>query len=145
MIGNSVSFIDLAAFVYCANLTQVNFLGNAPGVIPNLFLGDINVTVYYLPGTLGWGPTLGGRPTALWSLPYPLILSKSPGFGVQNNEFGFIISWAYNPSVVVEASTNLANPFWAPIKTNTLTDGSAYFNDPDWTQYRARFYRLSAP
>ena len=27
------------------------------------------MTVYYLPGTTGWGPTFGGRPTALWPPP----------------------------------------------------------------------------
>jgi len=33
------------------------------------FEGSTNVTVYYLPGTTGWGPTFAGRPTALWTLP----------------------------------------------------------------------------
>ena len=33
-------------------------------------------------------------------------------------------------TVVVEASTNLANPTWTPLATNTLTSGSAYFSDP---------------
>ena len=31
-----------------------------------MFDGDTNATVYYLPGTTGWGTTFGGRPTALW-------------------------------------------------------------------------------
>ena len=31
-----------------------------------MFSGDNNATVYYLPGTAGWGTTYGGRPTALW-------------------------------------------------------------------------------
>ena len=31
-----------------------------------MFYGDNNATVYYLPGTTGWGTTFGGRPTALW-------------------------------------------------------------------------------
>ena len=42
-------------------------------------------------------------------------------FGVQTNPFGFIISWATNVPVVVEACTNLANPTWSPVDTNTLT------------------------
>jgi hypothetical protein len=31
-----------------------------------VFSHDNNATVYYLPGTTGWGTTYGGRPTALW-------------------------------------------------------------------------------
>ena len=48
-------------------------------------------------------------------------------------------------TVVVEACTNLANPAWHPIGTNTLISGSAYFSDPQWTNYPARFYRLRSP
>ena len=64
---------------------------------------------------------------------------------MQTNGFGFIISWATNVSVVVEACTNLANPIWSPVGTNTLTGGSSYFSDPQWTNYPARFYRLRSP
>ena len=109
-----------------------------------MFSGDNNATVYYLPGTTGWGTTFGGRPTALWFLPNPLILNNGPSFGVQTNGFGFIISWATNTSVVVEACTNLANPVWSPVSTNTLTDGSSYFSDPQWTNYPDRFYRVTS-
>jgi len=45
----------------------------------------------------------------------------------------------------VEASTNLANPTWIPLATNTLTAGSAYFSDPQWTDYPSRLYRLRWP
>jgi hypothetical protein len=68
---------------------------------------------------VGWWPIFGGRPTALWVLPSPLILDGSVGVGT--NGFGFTISWATNVPVVVEASTNLANPFWLPLQTNALT------------------------
>ena len=59
--------------------------------------------------------------------------------------FGFIISWATNVPVVVEACTNLANPVWFPLQTNTLTGGSFYFSDSQWTNYPARFYRFRSP
>ena len=144
-IPNSVTNIGVAAFAYCSGLTGVYFMGNAPSIGMNVFLYDNNATVYYLPGTSGWGPTFGGLPTALWTLPYPLILNNGPSFGVQTNGFGFIISWATNISVVVEACTNLANPVWQPIQTNTLTGGSSYFSDPQWTNYPSRFYSLSSP
>jgi hypothetical protein len=71
-----------------------------------------------------------------------MILDWGPSFGVQTNAFGFIISWATNVSVVVEGSTNLANPTWSPMSTNTLTDGWSYFSDPQWTNHPGRFYRL---
>jgi hypothetical protein len=48
-------------------------------------------------------------------------------------------------TVVVEACTNLANPTWYPLATNTLSGGSAYFSDPQWTDYPTRFYRLRSP
>ena len=108
-------------------------------------LGDNQAIVYYLPGTTGWGATYGGRPTAQWWLPNPVILNIGPGFGGQTNGFGFIISWATNLSVVVEACTNPANPIWSPLQTNTLRSDSLYFSDPQWTNYPARFYRLRSP
>ena len=92
-----------------------------------------------------FGDPFGYRPTALWLLPYPLILNLGRGFGVQTNGFSFIISWATNLSVVVEACTNLVNPSWSPVGTNTLTGGSSYFSDPQWTNFPGRFYRLRSP
>ena len=68
--------------------------------------------------------------------------TSDASFGVRTNQFGFNLDWASGMTVVVEACTNLANPTWHPIGTNTLTTGSAYFNDPQWTNYTARFYRL---
>jgi hypothetical protein len=110
-----------------------------------VFYGDTNATVYYLPGTTGWGTTFGGLPTALSFLPNPLILTSGPGFGVQSDAFGFIISWATNLPVVVEACTNPANHSWSSLKTNALTGGWSYFSDPQWTNYPGRFYRLRSP
>jgi hypothetical protein len=63
---------------------------------------------------------------------------------VQPGGFGFTISWATNVSVVVEAATNLANPVWLPVSINTLTGGTNYFSDPQWTNYPGRFYRALA-
>ncbi len=144
-IPNSVTSIGYYAFDFCTSLTGVYFQGNAPSADSAVFSSANNATVYYLPGTTGWGTAYGGRPTALWLLPNPLILNNGPSFGVQANGFGFIISWATNIPVVVEACTNLATPVWSPVGTNTLTGGSSYFSDPQWTNYPARFYRLRSP
>jgi hypothetical protein len=144
-LPDSVAYLSEATFSYCTSLTAVYFKGNVPSLGNYVFYGDTNATLYYVPGTLGWGATLGGRPTAQWYLPKPVILDFGPSFGVQTNQFGFIISWATNLPVVVEASLNLATPTWSPLATNTLTSGSSYFTDPRWKNYPARFYRLRSP
>jgi hypothetical protein len=106
---------------------------------------DIAPTVYYLPGTTGWGPTSAERPTAPWVLPNPVILDFGPSFGIQTNRFGFIISWATNVPVVVEACTELAQGPWLPVSTNAIPDGWSYFSDPQWANYPSRFYRVRSP
>ena len=144
-IPNSVTSIGDVKFSWCSSLTAVYFVGNAPSFGLFGFWGYDNATVYYLAGTMGWSTTFGGRPTALWHLPTPVIVDFGPSFGVQTNLFGFIISWATNVPVVVEACTDLANPTWSPVATNTLSGGSSYFSDADWTNYPIRFYRLRSP
>jgi hypothetical protein len=141
-IPKSVTSIGRGAFELSANLTTMSFEGNAPNLCDGIFVGSPQVSVYYLPGTTGWIATYSGRPTALWMLPNPVILTTPPAFGIQANQFGFIISWAKNASVVVEASTNLTNPTWSPVSTNTLVGGSSYFSDPGWTNFPSRFYRI---
>lgn len=69
-IPSSITNIDDYAFAFSTNLTALYFKGNAPSLGGDLvFSGDNNATVYYLPGTTGWGTTFGGRPTALWPPP----------------------------------------------------------------------------
>ena len=125
------------------------FYGNAPtnNVDLTVFIGDTNATVYYLPGTTNWGSTLDGRPTVLWN---PQAQTGDGSFGVQTNQFGFNITGSSNLVIVVEAATNLANPVWSPVSTNTLntfvgTNGTSYFSDPQWTNYPTRYYRLRSP
>jgi hypothetical protein len=66
-IGIGVTTISGGAFSQCTNLTSVHFKGNASDIRAYaLFKGDTKATVYYLPGTKGWGPTFGGRPTKVW-------------------------------------------------------------------------------
>ena len=75
----------------------------------------------------------------------PLTQVGVAGPAVRTNQFGFNITGTSNAVVVVEANTNLANPAWSRLGTNILTGGSSYFNDPWWTNYSQRFYRLSLP
>ncbi len=144
-IPDDVHSIWYGVFRDCTNLSSVYFQGNVPSgsSFPFSDVGGSRPTVYYLPGTTGWGRTFGGRPTALWVRPNPVILSGS--VGIQTNQLGFTISWATNNSVVVEASTTLTNPTWSPVATNTLSGGTAYFSDSQWTNYPTRFYRVRSP
>jgi len=141
-IPGSVTSIGDQAFYHCTSLTSVYFRGDAPSLGSSVFDSDNNATVYYLPGTTGWGTTFAGLPTVLWK---PQVQTTDASFGVRTNQFGFNINWASGQIVVVEACTDLANPLWSPVGTNTLTSGSSYFSDPDWTNYPSRFYRLRSP
>jgi len=141
-IGNGVASIGDFAFDCGANLMRVYFQGNAPGLGEAVFDWDYNTTVYYLPGTTGWGTTFGSCPTKLWN---PHVETSDASFGVLDNQFGFTITGNSGLVVVVEANTNLANPLWWPVGTNTLSGGSSYFSDPQSTKYPARFYRLRTP
>lgn len=148
----SITNIGERTFFNCASLAAVYFKGNAIRTDPYVFGADTNVTVYYLPGTTGWGPTFAGRPTAFWRLPYPLVLAFPPGCGVLTNGFGFIVSWATNAEAVVETCTNLTTPAWVPASTNTLLmgldplrNGWFHFSNPEWTNDPSRFYRVRSP
>ncbi|MGC9941777.1 MAG: leucine-rich repeat domain-containing protein [Verrucomicrobiota bacterium] len=133
-----------AAFADCAALLGVYFLGNAPVLgEPDVFDGDSQTIAYYLAGTAGWGSLYGGLTTVMLNLQAPAI--GFAGIGLQNHEFGFTLSGATNLIAVVEACTNLAKPVWIPISTNTLTTGSSYFSDPQWTDFHGRFYRVVSP
>jgi hypothetical protein len=144
-IGANVASIGDWAFDGCPNLSGLYFNGNAPASLgSDVFDGYIGA-VEYLPGTGGWGTTLGGLPTGLWTLPYPLILNSTLASGSRSNQFGFTISWATNRSVVVYASTNLGLASWQPLQTNTQSGGISYFSDPAWTIYPERFYEIISP
>jgi hypothetical protein len=140
--GLPVTSIGDLAFYECTSPTSVYFQGNAPSLGLGVFQDANNATVYYLPGTAGWGTTFGGRPAVLWN---PQVQTSGASFGVRTNRFGFTISGTSGLVIVVEACKNLAHPAWSPVRTNTLTGGSSYFSDAQWTNYPDRFYRLSSP
>ena len=138
-IPGGVTGLPDGVFKYCTALTAIYFQNNAPSLVSTAFDGDYLATVYYVPGTSGWGPTFGGRPTAIW---LPQMRTDLPSFGVHSNQFQFAMSWAPNSVVVVEACTNLGNSGWLAVSTNTLVDGAALFKDAQWTNQARRFYRL---
>jgi hypothetical protein len=78
----------------------------------------------------------------LWN---PHVQTGDATFGVRTNQFGFTITGSSNLVVAVEACERVSSAIWLPVATNTLTGGSSYFSDPQWTNYPARFYRLRSP
>jgi len=139
-LGRSVSTIPTAAFYSCSNLASVYCQGDAPSLGLGVFDVANIVTIYYLPGTTGWSNTFGGRPTVLWN---PQVQPGSSG--IRSNQFGFNITGTSNLVVVIEAATNLVNPTWQPLQTNTLNGLPLYFSDPQWSNYTRRFYRVTWP
>jgi hypothetical protein len=73
-IPKGVTSLGGWGFAYCSNLTSVYFEGDAPSADSTVFDRD-NLTAYYMPGTKGWGLTLGGCPTMLWET-VPIITSQ---------------------------------------------------------------------
>jgi len=140
-IPGSVTNLGDYAFAGCTNLTGAYSKGSAPSQVSEFYVFSDNSTVYYLPGTSGWSNYFAGFPAVLWN---PLIQTADASFGVQNNRFGFNVTGT-NSFTVVAACSNLADPVWVPLTTNTLVSGSFYFSDPQWTNYPNRFYSLQMP
>jgi hypothetical protein len=124
-IPASVSSIGTVAFSGCASLRSVYFLGNAPNVDSTVFSGD-NATVYYLPGTTGWGSTFGGAPTALEAR--PPLLSLIPGLGTVTPSFSNLqpgTNYQLQVSLNLSTWTNSGPPLTA---TNSTMASSQSFN-----------------
>lgn len=113
---------------------------------PDVLLGFSNpLTLRLPPGSTS--PDL----TYLWELNSFTIgasAPSSPWFEAliapveQTNAFGFTISAPVNRAIVVEACSDLDNPIWVPLSTNTPVEGAASFSDQQWTNFSCRFYRL---
>jgi hypothetical protein len=137
-IPRNVTSLGATAFGNCYLLTAVYFQGGAPSVDSSAFNSDTNATVYYLPGTTGWEHWVSPPPAVLWN-PQPQNVA------VQANQIGFTIVGTPDIPIAVAACTNPASPAWSPLQTCTLTNGSIYFTDPDWTNHPTRFYRIRSP
>jgi hypothetical protein len=141
IIPSSVNVIEEDAFGGCLRLESFYFEGNAPRIGSHRLRGAASAILYYLPGTAGWDTLSIEHPLAPWVRPEPVILSGTV-IGRWTNGFGFTISWATNLPVVVEASTNLAEPAWSPISTNNLVNGMSHFTNSGSMSHPRRFFRL---
>ncbi len=140
-VGRKLATIESSAFLGCVNLSAIYFTGNAPAVGLSIF-GYSSVIVYYLPQTTNWGSTLGGWPTKLWN---PTVQTSGPDFGIRTNGFGFKVTGTPDIPIAITACIDPLNPAWKPLQTCTLTNGSIYFVDSEWTNHPARFYQIRSP
>jgi hypothetical protein len=134
IIGKSVTNIEDSAFSSCPKLSSVYFLDNAPSLCdPSAFAGDTDATLYYLPGTTGWGTTYGGRPTAPAPPPSiqtaPLTESAEAGSTVDlgvdaSSPLPLFYWWYRNATNLVGCSTNceleLTNVYFSQAGTYTV-------------------------
>jgi hypothetical protein len=140
-IPQNVTDIENGAFDGCSSLTGLYFQGNPPTLGANAFAGvSAAATVYYLPGSAGWGTMFDNFPAV--ELNPPLQISD---VGVQSDEFGFSFAGTNDQVIVVQACANLATANWQPIQTNTLSGTNFNFIDSQWRNYPCRFYRLRSP
>jgi hypothetical protein len=137
-LPRNVASLAKYAFGGCTNLSRMLFTGDAPVPADSTVFDQNSTTVYYLPGTSGWGTNFANMPSALWN---PLPQTG----GVQANQFGFNITGTAGIPIVVEACSDLANPVWTSLQSLTVTNSSVHFSDPLWSNYDSRFYRLRWP
>ena len=63
IVPKSVTELGADAFYAPGGATNIYFSGNAPSLgNQDVFYNDYHTTVYYLPGTTGWGATIGSGP-----------------------------------------------------------------------------------
>jgi hypothetical protein len=140
-LGRGLNHIAWYAFRECTNLASLHFEGNAPTADYGAFHQTTNATVYYRPGTKGWGKSFAGFPAVLWN---PQIQSDSATFGFRAGGFGFTITGTPDIPIVVEACTGLGQTPWEALQVCSLTNGLIYFNDLTWTNHHSRFYRIAS-
>jgi hypothetical protein len=150
-IGSGVTNIAGHAFASCTGLKTVYFLGNAPtlgGFYASSYVFPYSAIGYFLPGSnfIEYSDyNYGGLRLIPWPSPYPVIGNGQFANPCGEIEFDFVVYWATNRSIVIEAATNLANPVWTPVETDTLENGLVYFSDYRWTNHPNRFYRVTSP
>jgi hypothetical protein len=69
----------------------------------------------------------------------PRIIADDSAFGFKSNHFSFNVTAIPSQTIVIEASSNLAN--WSAVYTNTFSGNTFYFTDSSAAFRVAQFYR----
>ncbi len=109
-IGRGVTAIGASAFQSCSNLTAVYFAGNAPTPTNTISVfTNTLVTVYYQPGTTGWGAIFDGRPTVLYAGALSVMNNLGATWSLDGGSFTNA-SGATRSSLIVTNHTIIFNP-----------------------------------
>jgi hypothetical protein len=103
-IPSSVSSVDYDAFGDCAALRTLFFAGNAPSFDNGPVNSGSAPTIYYLPGTAGWGNSFSGRPAVLWN---PEIQVGNSSTALSTHALDFTIVGTPNIPFVLETAANV--------------------------------------
>jgi len=135
----AVAQIGFDAFAGATNLVSAYFLGNAPNP-ERLFPMDLPPTVYYLPGTTGWGASYGWAPTALW-----VPVATNPQFS--GGEFTTSVDGPVSVVLVLESRPSLdVTAPWQPVTTNAIPGTSqSLLTDASAGGAASRLYRIRYP
>lgn len=149
IIPQKVSTLGFGAFLECSSLRAVYFEGVKPkfgarpgvgGIQTSIFYGARQTVVYHLPGASGWdGSTFAFQKLLPW---HPQLFLDSTDVGVQGDGFQLSIYWALGRTIVLESLTNIEDPHWIPVSTNTLTTGVSTIRDLQRTRDALRLYRV---
>ncbi|MGI5870385.1 MAG: leucine-rich repeat domain-containing protein [Kiritimatiellia bacterium] len=140
VVPDSVIAIENYAFLGCSALTNILFLGDAPGVGLYVFY-DTPAKFHYLPGSTGWSSSIFGG-AVCWNPKFSP--ASRPSF--IGGAFAFSLIGNVGIPVRIEASDSLAAPSWSTV-TNTMipASGTRDFTDPDASAHPSRFYRIAFP
>ena len=122
-------------FSFCSKLSKVLFKGSAPAKGSGTFRESFP-TVYYLPGTTGWGEAYAGRPTVQLNQP-------STQFYALNGSGNGQLAWTAVQSFVyeIQSTDNLSVPF-VYRATRIATSAGESWTDPEIVLPSQRFYRV---
>ena len=128
VLPSALTNIGSYAFIYCTNLMDIHFLGNAPALGTDSFrFVNAALTFYRLSSATGFGTSLAGFPVFVENL---RIVTDDGKLG-RNAEgrFGFTVAGSDGLPVLIEVGKSPGLSDWMPVTTNTISGGSFYFLD----------------
>jgi hypothetical protein len=136
-IPGSIASIGDVAFFNCTNLQRVYFTGNPPTPGISVFQNS-TPSLYYLPGSTGWGGTYAGRPAILWNPTFSSVDFSDDGISCT-------VTGSLTIPIEIEVCTNLLSGQWMLLANTNINTGTVIIDDPAATNHVNSFYRIIAP